>query len=253
MVRSLDGESVPEGMESMVLKAVVFDLDGVLIDSIDVMRKAFQQAYSETVGSGPAPFDDYLPHLGRHMPDTLRLMNLPAAMYPSFVRFSAELVHQVERCDGAVKLVQDLRAAGVALAVATGKARDRADQVLAAVGLLDQLDAVCGSDEVAHGKPAPDIVRLALTRLGIDAGQAIMVGDSKLDLQAGRAAGTWIAAAFWGQGSEAELLAEQPDLAARSCADLGVLLADFQPPGSPAGDQGGELAAQAGDTEDLYA
>lgn len=207
--------------------AVVFDLDGVLIDSIDVMRRAFDLAHKEIVGVGDAPFQDYLPHLGRHMPDTLRIMGLPAEMYPRFVWHSRQLVGEVPQCDGADDLLDGLRRAGVALAVATGKAHDRAEHVLAAVGLLDRLDAVVGSDEVARGKPAPDIVLLALDRIGVAPAQAIMVGDSPLDLVAGRSAGTRVAAALWGQGAESDLLACTPDLVALSCRELAGALREL--------------------------
>jgi AHBA synthesis associated protein len=208
----------------MAVQAIIFDLDGVLIDSIEVMREAFQRAYNEVVGPGPAPFDDYVPHLGRHMPDTLALMGLPAAMYEPFVRLSRELVHRVKVCDGAGPLLDELRGTGLGLAVATGKVRARAEHVLAATGLLGKLDVITGSDEVAHGKPAPDIVRLALQRLGVPAAGAVRVGDAPLDLMAGQAAGTMVAAALWGQGSRTDLLACQPDLVAASCAELGAIL-----------------------------
>ncbi|MGI5212786.1 HAD family hydrolase [Plantactinospora sp. CA-290183] len=207
--------------------AVVFDLDGVLIDSITVMRQAFDLAYKEVVGKGEAPFEDYLPHLGRHMPETLRIMGLPADMYPAFVRHSHDLVGEVPQCAGAAALLAGLRARGPALAVATGKTHDRAVHVLAAVGLLDSLDVVVGSDEVPRGKPAPDIVLLALAQLGVDPAHAFMVGDSPLDLLAGRAAGTRVAAALWGQGAEADLLDCRPELTAVSCADLASRLHDL--------------------------
>ncbi|MGA8113099.1 MAG: HAD-IA family hydrolase [Actinocatenispora sp.] len=205
-------------------RAVVFDLDGVLIDSITVMRTAFQRAYRSTVGDGDAPFEEYLTHLGRHMPDTLAIMGLPAGMYESFVVESRKLVNRIEPCAGASALLRRLRAAGVPTAVATGKTHDRAVEALAATGLLDLVDAVVGSDEVAHGKPAPDIVRLALRRIGADPAETVMVGDSLLDLRAGRAARTRVVAALWGQGEESELLAFDPDLAAAGCAELESLL-----------------------------
>src|SRR5690242_11853475 len=99
------------------------------------MREAFECAYADVVGDGTAPFAAYLTHLGRHMPDILRTMGLPAAMYPSFVRHSAKLVNRIPVSPGADRLLDDLRAAGVRTAVATGKARERAEEVLWATGL----------------------------------------------------------------------------------------------------------------------
>ena len=87
----------------MAIQAVVFDLDGVLVDSIEVMQEAFQRAYNEVVGPGEAPIEEYLRHLGRHMPDSLALMGLPAAMYEPFVRFSRDLVHHIPACEGACR------------------------------------------------------------------------------------------------------------------------------------------------------
>ncbi|MFF8315580.1 HAD-IA family hydrolase [Streptomyces bobili] len=219
-------------MSELRPRAVVLDLDGVLIDSIHVMRRAFQRAYDLTVGDGEAPFEEYLTHLGRHMPDTLAIMGLPVGMYEPFVVESRKLVHEIEPCPGAAELLTGLRAAGVPTAVATGKTHGRAVEALAATGLLDLVDAVCGSDEVAHGKPAPDIVLLALQKIGAAAEGAVMVGDSALDLRAGRAAGTRTAAGLWGQGDRTELLAHQPDLVAGSCAELAALL--HRPEGIPA-------------------
>jgi AHBA synthesis associated protein len=160
----------------MSLSTVVFDLDGVLVDSIEVMREAFEGAYAEVVGEGPAPFEAYLPNLGRHMPDILEIMGLPPEMYPAFARHSAKLLHRVPMSPGADVLLDDLRAVGMAITVATGKSRERAEDVLREVGLLDRIDAVCGSDEVARGKPAPDIVLLALRRVGAPPAEAVMVG-----------------------------------------------------------------------------
>ena len=144
-------------------------------------------------------------------------------MYEPFVRFSRDMVHHIPAREHG-PLLDELCEAGLALAGATGKVRARAEQVLAAVGLLGKLDTVIGSDEVTHGKPAPDMVTLALERLGVAPANAVMVGDAPLDLVAGRAAGTLVAAALWGQGSRAELLALQPDLVAASCGELGAML-----------------------------
>jgi AHBA synthesis associated protein len=200
--------------------AVVFDLDGVLVDSIEVMRSAFVHAHAAVVGAGTAPFEEYLTHLGRPMPVTLSIMGLPGEIYDAFVLRSAELVHEIPACPGARRMLETLAAAGVPTGVATGKTRPRAEHVLATVGLRDLLDVVVGSDEVEHGKPAPDIVLLAAERLGVPASRVLLVGDSPLDLHSARAAGASTAAALWGQAPAADLAACAPDLTARDCDDL---------------------------------
>jgi 3-amino-5-hydroxybenzoic acid synthesis related protein len=193
------------------MSAVIFDLDGVLINSLKAMQLAFERAYAEVVGTGYAPFEEYLRHLGRHMPDTLALMGLPQAIYEPFVRESRSLTDLVEVFAGVPQLLHELRTAGLRLAVATGKTTERAEHVIEAVGLRAYFHEVIGSDAVARGKPEPDMVLLAVDRLGVRPAHAVMVGDSPLDLQAGRAAGTRVVAAAWGEGRVADLIAAEPE------------------------------------------
>nr|AXL06339.1 phosphoglycolate phosphatase [uncultured bacterium] len=141
-----------------VRRGVIFDLDGVLVDSFAVMHEAFDVAYREVVGAGPAPFEEYRRHQGRYFPDIMRIMGLPLAMEEPFVRESYRLAHRVPVFDGVVELLLTLRARGFGLAVATGKSGERARSLLGTLGLLPFFAHVIGSDEVARPKPAPDIM-----------------------------------------------------------------------------------------------
>jgi AHBA synthesis associated protein len=202
------------------LRAVIFDLDGVLVDSTTVMREAFAIAYAEVVGPGPAPFEEYNKHLGRYFPDIMRIMGLPPAMEEPFVRESYRLAGQVLVCDQIPEMVRALREHGLRLAVATGKSGPRARSLLDVLGLLPLFEHVIGSDEVARAKPAPDIVLRALDLLGVEPAEAVMVGDAVTDLASSRAAGVGAVAALWGQTDAAVLLAADPDLVLRGPADL---------------------------------
>ncbi|WP_242424165.1 HAD-IA family hydrolase, partial [Frankia sp. EI5c] len=164
-------------------RAIVFDLDGVLVDSHAVMREAFTRAYAEVVGPGPAPFEEYNRHLGRYFPDIMKIMGLPLAMEGPFVRESYRLSHRVVLFDGVRELLSGLLRRGARLAVATGKSGPRARDLLAELGILDCFERVIGSDEVARPKPAPDIVLLALDVLGATPAEAVMVGDAVTDIQ----------------------------------------------------------------------
>jgi 3-amino-5-hydroxybenzoic acid synthesis related protein len=207
------------------IRAVIFDLDGVLVDSTEVMREAFNTAYAEVVGDGPAPFAEYNRHLGRYFPDIMRLMGLPLAMQEPFVRESYRLAHRVPLFDGVTELVQALRDRGLGTAIATGKSGERARSLLDQLGVLSMFDHVIGSDEVAHPKPAPDIVLHALRLLGVRAEQAMMVGDAVTDLSSARGARVAAVAALWGESDPAELLAARPDAVLHQPSDLLALLA----------------------------
>lgn len=90
-------------------QAVVFDLDGVIVDSFAVMSEAFTVAYAEAVGDGPPPFEEYRRHLGRYFPDIMRIMGLPLEMEEPFVRESYRLADRVTVFDGIVELLLTLR------------------------------------------------------------------------------------------------------------------------------------------------
>jgi 3-amino-5-hydroxybenzoic acid synthesis related protein len=202
------------------IRAVIFDLDGVLVDSTEVMREAFTVAYAEVVGDGPAPFAEYQRHLGRYFPDIMRTMGLPLAMQEPFVRESYRLAHRVPLFDGVADLLVELRERGLGMAIATGKSGERARSLLAQLGVLHLFDHVIGSDEVANPKPAADIVLRALALLSIPAAYAVMVGDAVNDMTSARAAKVTAIAAMWGESDEAELLAAAPDAVLYKPAEL---------------------------------
>ncbi|WP_156756348.1 HAD-IA family hydrolase [Actinokineospora pegani] len=200
--------------------AVIFDLDGVIVDSFAVMGEAFAIAYAEVVGDGPAPFEEYRRHLGRYFPDIMRIMGLPLAMEEPFVRESYRLARQVTVFDGVVELLLELRVRGLRLAVATGKSGPRARSLLDGLNLLPFFEHVIGSDEVPRPKPAPDIVQHALGLMDVRADRAVMVGDMPTDLASARGADVAAAAALWASPEVDELLAAGPDLVLRHPSDL---------------------------------
>ncbi|MGQ4733133.1 MULTISPECIES: HAD-IA family hydrolase [Streptomyces] len=218
------GTTGPPGRER--LRAVVFDLDGVLVDSFEVMRAAFTLAYAEVVGDGEPPFEEYNRHLGRYFPDIMRIMGLPLEMEAPFVRESYRRAHQVPLFPGVSELLQELRERGLKLAVATGKSGPRARSLLGQLGVLDLFDHVIGSDEVARPKPAPDIVLRALELMRVLPSEAVMIGDAVTDLASARSADVTAVAAMWGETAEAELLAAGPDVVLRKPEELLELCPD---------------------------
>ncbi|MEU9640278.1 HAD-IA family hydrolase [Streptomyces tendae] len=201
-------------------QVVIFDLDGVVVDSFAVMGEAFSRAYAEVVGIGEAPFEEYQRHQGRYFPDIMRVMGLPLEMEEPFVRESYRLADRVKVYDGVVDVLRTLNERGLRLAIATGKAGERARSLLDVLGLLQHFAHVIGSDEVPRPKPAPDIVRRVLELFDVPADRAIMIGDAPTDLASAQGAGVTAAAALWGCHDGAELLAAGPDVVLRRPSDL---------------------------------
>lgn len=199
---------------------VIFDLDGVLVDSHEVMGRAFAAAYAEVVGPGPAPFAEYQRYQGLYFPEIMRRMGLPLEMEEPFVRESYRLADQVPVVDGVPDLLHTLRARGFRLAVATGKAGPRARSLLATLDLIEHFDHVIGSDEVVNAKPAPDIVLRALSLLDAEPDAAVMVGDAPADIRSAQAAGVTAVAATWATADGDGLLASGPDLVIHSPDEL---------------------------------
>ncbi|MEU6021914.1 HAD-IA family hydrolase [Micromonospora sp. NPDC047134] len=202
------------------VRAVIFDLDGVLVDSIAVAREAFRIAYDEVVGDGVAPVDEYCRYPGRHLVEVLRLMGLPATMASPFVRESHRLAGQVRLMPGVIDLLEVLGRRGIPMAVATSKDGVRARTLLDQLGILPVFAHVLGADEVDRPKPAPDIVLRTLALLGIEAPAALMVGDAVADIACARAAGVVSVAATWGETDRATLLTAEPDVVLDHPADL---------------------------------
>ena len=98
-------------------------------------------------------------------------------------RYSPELI------DGAEKTLRSLKEAGLLLGIATNGSGKTAREIMRAVGVEELFDTYIGADEVAEGKPAPDMIIAACMRLGVSIGDAVYVGDEAVDALAGIAAG----------------------------------------------------------------
>ena len=186
------------------IKAVLFDMDGVLIDSMPVIRKAFETAYREIVDVDASPehiatlIEQYCQFLGYGFKQIMDRMGLPHAMHAPFVHVSRASLDEIVVFEGVREALSVLSRQGMLLTVATGKDGYRAREILQKFDLESYFILVTGSDEIPCPKPAPDMLLYQLKRLKIPPGQAVMVGDSPADIQAGKAAGVTTIAALWG-------------------------------------------------------
>ncbi len=195
-------------------EALLFDLDGTLVDGAAAIHDAFEHALRET-GMPPVPRDRVAGMIGA----PLRLMfrelcqvsDADAALLVRAyrARFEAVAPTLVRPTPGALEALD--RFPGTPMAVVTTKAADPARLVLRALGVEERFATVVGVDTVLRPKPDPEGVRVALARLGVGSRRAVFVGDTVMDVVAGRGAGARTIAVANGHGDPGELRAASPD------------------------------------------
>ena len=207
-------------------QAVIFDLDGTLLNTLGDLTAAINHALATQglplhteaevrtyVGDGVrelvvracAPIDDE---------DVLG--SVTEAYYPYYAAHNADKTAPYE---GVLALLSSLRDAGIRLAVVSNK-HDAGVQALCARFFGDYLELAVGADGTRPLKPAPDSLLYAMERMGVDPAHVWFVGDSTMDVQTARNAGVRCAAVAWGFHDRDRLAAENPALLADTPADV---------------------------------
>jgi pyrophosphatase PpaX len=193
---------------------VLFDLDGTLVDSFELITQSFRHAI-RMARHREATDDEVFVRWGE--PLRIRLASvaapneLPEAL-AAYTAFYQEHHDELARLfPGVPEMVGRLADLGCALGVVTSKRRATTEHDLEVFGLAPFIRAAVTSDDVTVFKPAADPVREALRRLGGDARDALMVGDAVFDIRSAAAAGVAAAAALWGARDREAVLAAAPD------------------------------------------
>ena len=186
----------------MTAAAVLWDLDGTLVDSrVSIARSA--NVARTAVGAEPLPQAEIAAMVGDGMEALLQrlcpadgaLDDLRAAFVAHYAEHCAE---DVDPYPGIASTLAVLAAAGIAQAVVTNKPLDFSQRILACSGLEPFMGSVQGGDTAR--KPDPDQLLAACRELTVDPADCWMVGDHHTDLRAGRAAGCRVAFCAWGIG-----------------------------------------------------
>jgi HAD superfamily hydrolase (TIGR01509 family) len=177
-----------------VIEAVVFDLDGVLVDSEHVWDEVRQQLAEERGGrwhdrASRDMMGMSSPEWSRYMHDVIGLAEPPEEINAEVVRrLEALYREEIPLLPGAVEAVQSL-AARWPLGLASSSNRELIDLVLETSGLARSFKATVSSEEVPRGKPAPDVYVEAARRLGVEPAHCAAVEDSENGIQSAKSAG----------------------------------------------------------------
>lgn len=196
-----------------MIKAVIFDLDGTLIDTVDSMAEAGNRML-EAVALQALPRDAYKYFAGDGA-DMLVKRALIAAGDTELRKFSAAkevynklfetyCTYHVCPYDGIPETLQALKERGIKIAVLSNKPHAQTPKVVEAYfGTI--FDAVQGQSDTVRKKPSPDGALLIAEKLGVMPEECLYVGDTNVDMQTGNAAGMFTLGVLWGFRTEQEL------------------------------------------------
>jgi HAD superfamily hydrolase (TIGR01509 family) len=208
----------------MDTRTVLLDVDGTLLDTREFIFTAYEHTLA-ALGLPPVAREAFAREIGRPLEEIyLDLAGDRAETAVEVHRsFQRERTHLARPFPGAAEALRALRDAGLAIAAVTSRSRRTSRLTLEAAGLESLLDLLVSAEDAPALKPDPAPLRYALDRLGRDAADAVMVGDARQDIEAGKAIGALTVAATYGFHGEA-LLAHEPDYAIASIRELtGVL------------------------------
>lgn len=171
------------------MRAVLFDLDGVLVDSYEAWFYVVNEA-ARRFGAPAVSRERLAEVFGQGPEEDARTLFSGRAVADIQAVYDEAMQAHVDRIvlgAGVDALLDDLGRRGLSRAVVTNTQQDVASVVLAATGLLDRLDAWVGVGDGLREKPAPDLLHAALARLGAAPAESLLVGDTRYDREAAEA------------------------------------------------------------------
>lgn len=185
---------------AMNVRAVLFDVDGTLIDSNDAHAAAWVKAFNEhEIAVDPIEVRRSIGMGGDKLMPAVSGIEEESDLGTKISErrgeiFKEEWLPTLKAFPGAQQLVKAISSRGLTAVAASSAAKDELKPLLEVAGAASLMDAATSSDDADQSKPAPDIVHAALQRAGVDAKNAVMIGDTPYDISAARRAGVRIIA-----------------------------------------------------------
>ncbi len=201
-------------------KAVIFDLDGTLTNTLKSLWKSTNMALA-TAGLPPHEIDSYKYFAGNGAKELIRksliadgdtqLVHFDSVMEAYNRIFEEYCMYEVKPYDGMPELLKALKEKGLHLAVNSNKPQPRTVDVVEKIFGKDTFDLLVGQCEERKRKPAPDGVNYILEQLHLNKEDVLYIGDTCTDMQTGKSAGVFTVGALWGFRDRQELVENHAD------------------------------------------
>lgn len=209
----------------MAIRGILFDNDGTLVDTHDLILASMRFATREVLGR-VLPDEELMAQVGIPLATQMeRFAQGDKAVCDDLLRVYREYNHAhhdeaVRLFPGVAEGLRRLHEAGFSMGVVTSKLHPLAQHGLEITGVWQYLDCLIGPDDCPIGKPQPEPIVMAAGLLCLPPEECIYLGDSPFDMQAGGSAGCRVIAALWGMFEAEVLAAEKPVSACESFDDF---------------------------------
>jgi pyrophosphatase PpaX len=194
------------------IQAVLFDLDGTLVDSLPLIVRTYRQVFKAM--NIPWGNDDVVKMIGLPLKDIGRhFVGDEAPVFEDKYQYYYHRDHDsyTRLFPGTLEMLEKLKSAGIKLGIVTSKGKPGATRTAAFTRLDQYMDVVVTAHDVAKHKPDPEPLLNALDVLHTPAGRSIYIGDSSFDIRTGKNAGCLALGVTWGLDSREELEKYGPD------------------------------------------
>lgn len=209
-----------EGLERMVLQpaALLWDIDGTLVDTTELIAETLDYIYKKYFGRS-LPYEERCALIGTPLKKQIRIFGELEAFGIDETVLTEDCIGYYERGRSRERILTDVIAVlvegkrrGIPTGLVTSKNEDELTNTLPRLGIVDYVDTVVSADAVAHPKPAPDGILLALRRFDIPQDRetsVFYIGDTIYDMAAARDAGVSGVGVTWGAAPRTALEAQQ--------------------------------------------
>ncbi len=211
-------------------RVFLWDIDGTLIDTTRLIVAGLNSVFNRVAGRS-LPEAELRLLIGIPLVDQMRVLGEPETFGSSVDEMASEFIQFYEANRNMEQILTDVvdaliagKRAGHPTALVTSKNLEELGNTLPRLGIVEYVDLVISADDVLRPKPDPEGVRKALTHFDAQPHEAVFIGDTIHDMQAGKAARVRTCAVLWGAGTREKLTNEQPDFIVEQPEELSTAL-----------------------------
>ncbi len=210
------------------IKHVCFDLDGTIIDSYNTIYKTTVKALEILKINNSLSHDEFYKRIGHHFIDIFREMDIPVNDFDEFIEIYKnhyfKFINESKIYPGVINTLEFLNKNNISVSLLTTKSQVQADNIIDHFNLRRNFTYVMGRRDGVANKPSGEPLQLICSEIKITPQYTLMVGDTELDIQCGKSAGTKTCAALYGYRTKEALGMEKPNYLISNISELQYIL-----------------------------